>query len=184
VDRKPRVLFLCTPNAARSQMAEGILRDFSKGTVEVYSAGTEPTGVHPLAVVALQEMRIDISGQRSKHVDEFAGQMFDFVATLCDRADPLEFSRSRCCTGYGRGASASLQAGRTRISLAPSPVPGNRGARSEAFTSISGFRPRGASRASYFVRRSPGSDSARAARCLAGGFGIVRHGLGPDPNGR
>jgi len=50
VDRKPRVLFLCTPNAARSQMAEGILRDFSKGTVEVYSAGTEPTGVHPLAV--------------------------------------------------------------------------------------------------------------------------------------
>jgi len=86
VDRKPRVLFLCTHNAARSQMAEGILRDFSKGTVEVYSAGTEPTGVHPLAVVALQEMRIDISGQRSKHVDEFAGQMFDFVATLCDSA--------------------------------------------------------------------------------------------------
>jgi arsenate reductase len=70
-------------------MAEGILRDFSKGTVEVYSAGTEPTGVHPLAVQALQGMRIDISGQRSKHVDEFAGQTFDFVLTLCDSAREL-----------------------------------------------------------------------------------------------
>ena len=86
VDRKPRLLFLCTHNAARSQIAEGILRDLSKGTVEVYSAGTEPTDVHPLAIRALQEVGTDISAQRSKYVDEFAGQTFDFVVTLCDNA--------------------------------------------------------------------------------------------------
>src|SRR4029077_12298696 len=84
--RKPRVLFLCTHNAARSQMAEGILRHLSQGTVEVYSAGTDPSAIHPLAIRALRDMGIDISGQRSKHVREFAGQSFDFVATLCDGA--------------------------------------------------------------------------------------------------
>ena len=89
MDRKPRVLFLCTHNAARSQMAEGILRDLSRGAVEVFSAGTEPAGVHPLAIRALRDMGIDISGQRSKHVDEFANQTFDFVATLCDSAREL-----------------------------------------------------------------------------------------------
>ena len=87
--RRPRVLFLCTHNAARSQMAEGILRDFSRGTVDVCSAGTEPAGVHPLAVRALWEMDIDIKGQRSKHVDEVAGQRFDVVVTLCDSAREL-----------------------------------------------------------------------------------------------
>lgn len=76
-------------NAARSQMAEGILRDLSRGTVEVSSAGTEPAGVHPLAVRALRDMSIDIKSQRSKHVDEFAGQAFDFVVTLCDSAREL-----------------------------------------------------------------------------------------------
>lgn len=86
VDRKPRVLFLCTHNAARSQMAEAILRDLTKGTVDVYSAGNEPTEVHPLAIRALRDMGIDITGQRSKHVDEFAGQPFDYVITLCDSA--------------------------------------------------------------------------------------------------
>lgn len=89
MDHKPRVLFLCTHNAARSQMAEGILRDLSHGTVEVFSAGTEPSEVHPLAIRALRGMGIDISGQRSKHVDEFAGQQFDFVTTLCDSAREL-----------------------------------------------------------------------------------------------
>lgn len=86
MDRKPRVLFLCTHNAARSQMAEAILRDLSKGTVEVSSAGNEPTEVHRLAIRALRGMGIDITGQRSKHVDEFAGQPFDYVVTLCDSA--------------------------------------------------------------------------------------------------
>ncbi len=82
-----RVLFLCTHNAARSQMAEGILRHLSAGTVDVQSAGTEPSQVHPLAVSAVQRLLgVDISGQRSKHVDEFAGQRFDYVITLCDSA--------------------------------------------------------------------------------------------------
>lgn len=86
---RPRVLFLCTHNAARSQMAEGILRDLSRGTVDVSSAGTEPAGVHPLAARALRDMNIDVRRQRSKHVDEFAGQTFDFVVTLCDSAREL-----------------------------------------------------------------------------------------------
>jgi len=80
------VLILCTHNAARSQMAEGILRHLGGGAVEVHSAGTEPSGVHPLAVEAIRELGIDISGQRSKHVDEFSGQQFHYVITLCDGA--------------------------------------------------------------------------------------------------
>jgi ArsR family transcriptional regulator, arsenate/arsenite/antimonite-responsive transcriptional repressor / arsenate reductase (thioredoxin) len=83
--RKERVLFLCTGNSARSQMAEGILRHLSQGTVDVQSAGTRPRGVNPLAVKAL-EPAIDISRQRSKHLDEFTHERFDYVITLCDRA--------------------------------------------------------------------------------------------------
>jgi thioredoxin type arsenate reductase len=84
---KPRVLFLCTHNAARSQMAEGILRHLGAGTVDVQSAGTEPSRVHPFAVTAVQRLiGVDISDQRSKHVDEFTGQRFDYVVTLCDSA--------------------------------------------------------------------------------------------------
>ncbi|HEX2711091.1 MAG TPA: arsenate reductase ArsC [Candidatus Acidoferrales bacterium] len=89
VDRKPKILFLCTHNAARSQMAEGILRHLSEGMVEAYSARNEPTDLHPLAVRALQETGIDIRGQRSKSVNEFADQTFDFVITLCDSAREL-----------------------------------------------------------------------------------------------
>ena len=82
-----RVLFVCTHNAARSQMAEGILRHLAHGTVEVESAGTEPSQVHPLATEAVQRLPdVDISTQRSKHIDEFAGQRFDYVITLCDSA--------------------------------------------------------------------------------------------------
>jgi len=83
----PRVLFLCTHNAARSQMAEGIMRALSRGAVDVESAGTEPSRVHPLAVDAVRRLlNVDISGHRSKHVDEFVGQHFDYVITVCDRA--------------------------------------------------------------------------------------------------
>ena len=89
MQHRPRVLFLCTHNAARSQMAEGILRDLSRGTVDVSSAGTEPAGVHPLAARALRDMNIDVRRQRSKHVDEFAGQTFDVVVTLCDSVREL-----------------------------------------------------------------------------------------------
>lgn len=81
-----RVLILCTHNSARSQMAEGILRDLGGGAVEVESAGTEVTRVHPLAIATLAAKGLDISGQRSKHLDELAGQRFDYVITVCDNA--------------------------------------------------------------------------------------------------
>ncbi len=82
---KERVLFLCTGNSARSQMAEGILRHLSAGTVDVYSAGTRPRGVNPMAIKVL-EPTIDITHQRSKNLDEFIDVRFDYVITLCDRA--------------------------------------------------------------------------------------------------
>jgi ArsR family transcriptional regulator, arsenate/arsenite/antimonite-responsive transcriptional repressor / arsenate reductase (thioredoxin) len=85
-EKRPfRVLFLCTHNSARSQLAEGILRTSGGGLVEVYSAGSEPGFVHPLAIRAAEAFNIDISSQRSKHMDEFAGQSFDYVITVCDR---------------------------------------------------------------------------------------------------
>jgi protein-tyrosine-phosphatase len=81
-----RVLFLCTHNSARSQLAEGILRSIGGDAVEVYSAGTEPSRVHPDAIRAASTLGIDISGQSSKHLNEFRGQKFDYVITVCDRA--------------------------------------------------------------------------------------------------
>jgi protein-tyrosine-phosphatase len=86
LERLVRVLFLCTHNRARSQMAEGLLRHLTGGTVWVASAGTVATRVHPLAIAVMAERGIDISGQRSKQVDEFAGEDFDFVITVCDNA--------------------------------------------------------------------------------------------------
>jgi protein-tyrosine-phosphatase len=80
-----RVLFLCTQNSARSQMAEGILRTLGAGYVEVSSAGSHPSHLHPLAVRACAALGIDISQQRSKHVDELAGQSFHYILTVCDR---------------------------------------------------------------------------------------------------
>ena len=87
--RKPRVLFLCTHNSARSQMAEGILRHLAGERIEVRSAGTEPSRVHPLAIRAMAERGIDIGGQTSKHLDELRGQRFDYVITVCDRASEV-----------------------------------------------------------------------------------------------
>ncbi len=81
-----RVLFLCTHNSARSQMAEGILRHLVGDRVEVDSAGTVATRVHPLAIAAMAEQGIDIGAQRSKHLDELSGQRFDYVVTVCDNA--------------------------------------------------------------------------------------------------
>lgn len=86
MNEKKRVLILCTGNSARSQMAEGLLRHDGGGRFEVESAGTHPTGVRPEAVEAMREIGVDISGQRSKSVDEFAGREFDFVITVCDNA--------------------------------------------------------------------------------------------------
>jgi arsenate reductase (thioredoxin) len=84
---KKRVLFLCTHNSARSQMAEGLLRHMAGDEFEVFSAGTEQTRVHPLAAEAMREIGIDISDQRSKTLDEFDGRHFDYVITVCDRAN-------------------------------------------------------------------------------------------------
>jgi arsenate reductase len=81
-----RVLILCTGNSARSQMAEGLLRHLAGGTFEVVSAGINPTKVRPEAVTVMHEMGIDISGHRSKSVEEFVGQEFDVVITVCDSA--------------------------------------------------------------------------------------------------
>lgn len=84
---KKRVLILCTGNSARSQMAEGLLRHDAGKHFEVFSAGLEPKGIRPLATKAMSEVGIDISEQRSKSVDEFAGQQFEFVITVCDNAN-------------------------------------------------------------------------------------------------
>jgi arsenate reductase len=83
---KKRVLILCTGNSARSQMAEGLLRHDAGDRFDVESAGTKPGSVRPEAIAAMREVGIDISGHRSKHVDEFAGQEFDYVITVCDNA--------------------------------------------------------------------------------------------------
>jgi arsenate reductase len=81
-----RVLILCTHNSARSQMAEALLRQIGE-RFDVQSAGTEATRVHPLAIAAMAEVGIDISGARSKHLNEFIGQDFDYVITVCDAAN-------------------------------------------------------------------------------------------------
>ena len=81
-----RVLFVCTGNSARSVMAEALLRQHGGDAFEVYSAGTEPKGINPLTLRVLAEAGIDASRARSKSVDEFRGQSFDYVVTVCDQA--------------------------------------------------------------------------------------------------
>ena len=83
---KFKVLVLCTGNSARSQMAEGLLRHRAGDDYEVYSAGTKPSGVRPEAIAVMREVGIDISGHRSKSVDEFVGKIFEYVITVCDNA--------------------------------------------------------------------------------------------------
>jgi arsenate reductase len=83
---KPKVLFLCTGNSARSQMAEGYLRDIAGGRFEVLSAGIDPKGLNPLAAEAMREKGIDISAQRSKDVREFLGVTMQYVITVCSNA--------------------------------------------------------------------------------------------------
>lgn len=83
---KKRVLILCTGNSARSQMAEGLLRHDGGDLFEAFSAGTNPGSVRPEAIEAMREIGIDISAHRPKSVDEFIGQDFDYVITVCDNA--------------------------------------------------------------------------------------------------
>jgi arsenate reductase len=83
---RTKVLFLCTGNSARSQMAEGYLRHIAGDEFEVMSAGIEPKGLNPLAVEVMKEVDIDISRQTSKDVREFLGQAIPYVVTVCDNA--------------------------------------------------------------------------------------------------
>jgi thioredoxin type arsenate reductase len=81
-----RLLFVCTGNSCRSQMAEGLARILGGERVRTFSAGTDPRPVHPLAVRVMTEVDVDISKQRSKHIDVFANERFDFAITVYDRA--------------------------------------------------------------------------------------------------
>ena len=94
--KKARVLILCTGNSARSQMAEGLLRHDAGDRFEVFSAGTKPSQVRSEAIGVMREIGIDISTYRSKHLDEFAGQQFDYVLTVCDHANEI-------CPVFSRG---------------------------------------------------------------------------------
>ena len=121
---KKRVLVLCTGNSARSQMGEGLFRAEGGAGVEVFSAGTKPGSVRPEAITVMKEIGIDISGHRSKSVDEFAGQSFDYVVTVCDNA------RDNCPV---------FPAGTERIHWSfedPAAVEGSEGERLSAFRRI------------------------------------------------
>jgi len=85
---KKKVLFLCTGNSARSQMAEALLRKYAGAEFEVYSAGLEPKGIHPSTVRVLDELGIDTSAQASKPLSQYAGKVnFDYLITVCSNAD-------------------------------------------------------------------------------------------------
>lgn len=88
---KHKVLFLCTRNSCRSQMAEGWARHIHGARLEAYSAGTQPGVLDPLAVEVMAEAGVDISGQRPKHVDELGEERFDYVVTLCEGAGACPF---------------------------------------------------------------------------------------------
>ena len=106
---KKRVLILYTGNSARSQMAEGLLRHDAGDRYEVFSAGTRPGSVRPEAITAMRELGIDISGHRSKSVDEFDGQRFDYVVTVCDNAKE-SYPVSQC---VGKKAQVRKSTGRS-----------------------------------------------------------------------
>jgi arsenate reductase len=122
-DRR-RVLVLCTHNSARSQMAEGFLRALAGDRLDVASAGTEATGVHPLAIRAMDERAIDLRGHTSKTLDRFRAEPWDYVITVCDAAS------ERCPLFPGR-------AQRLHWSFDdPSAAPGNEAERLAAFRRV------------------------------------------------
>ena len=94
---KKKMLFLCTGNSARSQLAEGLMRHFRGDEFEVFSAGTDPKGVHPKTIEVLREIGIDASAQRSKHIDELPTKDFDCIITLCGSA------AQNCPVFFGKG---------------------------------------------------------------------------------
>ncbi|HOK80366.1 MAG TPA: arsenate reductase ArsC [bacterium] len=81
-----KILFLCSGNSCRSQMAEGMANHYGAGKIQAFSAGLNPTIVNPYAIEVMAEIGIDISGQRSKNLEEFLGQQFDLIITLCESA--------------------------------------------------------------------------------------------------
>ncbi len=97
MSQRLKVLFLCTGNSCRSQMAEGFARALKGEQIEAYSAGTSPQGLNPLAVKAMAEIGIDISSHKSKSVDELQDVIFDFVVSVCDQA------KQSCPTWLGAG---------------------------------------------------------------------------------
>ena len=86
---KTKVLILCTGNSCRSQMAEGILRRYGAGKFEVFSAGTRPSNINVTVIKVMQEIGVDISKQRSKHVDQFLNKKIDYVISVCDNAEKV-----------------------------------------------------------------------------------------------
>ena len=103
-----KVLFLCTENACRSQMAEGLVNHDLAGQVQAWSAGVRPSRVNPRAIQAMAELGIDISHHRSKSVDELAGEPFDLVITVCDQA------QQQCPIFPGEDRGLARRASRTR----------------------------------------------------------------------
>jgi arsenate reductase (thioredoxin) len=94
---KKKILFLCTGNSARSQLAEGLMRHFRGDEFEVFSAGTDPKGVHPKTIEVLREIGIDASTQTSKHINELPAKDFDYIITLCGSA------AQNCPVFFGKG---------------------------------------------------------------------------------
>jgi protein-tyrosine-phosphatase len=103
-----KVLILCTGNSARSQIAEGLFQQEAGDGFEVFSAGTRPARVHPEAIAVTREIGIDISGQRSKSVDEFAGKTLDLIITVCDNANET-------CPVFPGGPSGCIGRFKTRL---------------------------------------------------------------------
>lgn len=147
--KKTRVLVLCTGNSARSQMGEGLFRAEGGDAYEVFSAGTKPSQVRPEAIDVMREIGIDISGNRSKSVDEFAGQPFDYVVTVCDNA------RDNCPVFPGGGQ-------RIHWSFEdPAAVPGTGDERRAAFRRI---RDQIQERVKAFVREKAETSRGRSQR--------------------
>ena len=86
---KKKVIFICTGNACRSQMAEGLLREMGGSSFEVFSAGSHPSRLHPASVIVMNEIGIDISHHKSDHIDEYLDKGIDIVITVCDNANKL-----------------------------------------------------------------------------------------------
>ena len=87
MSKKKKVLFICTGNACRSQIAHGLLKDLSSETFEVFSAGSHPSKVHPISIIVMEEIGIDISKHSSDHVDDYLDKNIDIVITVCDNAN-------------------------------------------------------------------------------------------------